>query len=137
MDRLAAAVADAPDIGPLVAQLRDANARLGELRERRAKATPSRTTVPKMPSLDQIRDLVGTLEADPSAAREMLTASFSTVRLVPTAHAYRVEMTVAEVCAGESCGGTLFGLPQTTFRALVPTRRGPVTVRVLAPRRAA
>ena len=111
VDRLAAAVADAPDIGPLLAQLRDANARLGALRERRAKVTPKRNSPPKLPSLERIRcyfdDLVGTLEADPSAAREVLAASFSTVRLVPTAHAYRLEMTVAEVCAGENCGGRI------------------------------
>jgi len=36
-----------------------------------------------------------------------------------------------------SCGGPLFGLPRTTFRALVSSSRGSVTVRVLRPKRAA
>jgi hypothetical protein len=36
-----------------------------------------------------------------------------------------------------SCGGPLFGLPQTTFRALVSSSRGSATVRVLRPKRAA
>jgi hypothetical protein len=73
LDRLAAAVADAPDIGPLVAQLREANARLGELRERRAERAPARAAAPTMPSPERIRayfdDLVSTLESDPVGAR--------------------------------------------------------------------
>ena len=110
VDRLAAAVADAPDIGPLVAQLREANARLGELRERRAKVAPTRLA-PKMPSPEQIRGyfdgLVSTLETDPAAARDVLAAAFSSVRLVPTASAYRLELTMAEVCSKANCGGRI------------------------------
>jgi hypothetical protein len=110
VDRLAAAVADAPDIGPLVAQLREANARVGELRERRAKVAPTRPS-PKMPSPEQIRGyfdgLVSTLEADPAAARDVLAAAFSSVRLVPTARAYRLELTTAEVCNKSNCGGRI------------------------------
>jgi hypothetical protein len=34
-----------------------------------------------------------------------------------------------------SCGGPLFGLPQTTFRAIVSASRGSATVRVLRPKR--
>ena len=94
MDRLAAAVADAPDIRPLVAQLREANARLAELRERRAKLSPGKAQAPTMPSPERIRahfdDLVSTLESDPAGARDVLAASFRTVRLVPTARAYRL-----------------------------------------------
>ena len=140
MDRLAAAVADAPDIGHLLAHLREANARLGELRERRAKVAPTRPA-PKMPSPEQIRGyfdgLVSTLEADPAAARDVLAAAFSSVRLVPTASAYRLELTMAEVRSKANCGGPLFGLPQTTFRSLVSSSRGSATVRVLRPKRAA
>ena len=88
VDRLSAAVDDAPDIAPLLAQLRDANAKLGELRSRRAKATPAKATTPKRPSAEQIGayfdDLASTLEAEPAAARDVLAASFSTIRLVPT-----------------------------------------------------
>jgi hypothetical protein len=108
VDRLAAAVADAPDIGPLVSQLREANARLGQLRERRSKLASARAVAPTKPSPERIRgyfdDLVSTLESDPAAARDVLAASFSTVRLVPTASAYRLELTMAEVCGKPNCG---------------------------------
>ena len=111
VDRLAAAVADAPDIRPLVAQLREANARLGELRERRAGLAPTRAAAPTMPGPERIRayfdDLVSTLESDPAGAREVLASSFSTVRLVPTASAYRLELTMAEVCGKPNCGGRI------------------------------
>jgi hypothetical protein len=54
-----------------------------------------------MPSEKQIRayfdDLVSTLEAEPAGARDVLAASFRTIRLVPTATAYRLELTMAEV----------------------------------------
>jgi hypothetical protein len=141
VDRLAAAVADAPDIAPLLAQFREANAKLAELRSRRAKVAPTEAATTKLPSLKQIRayldDLASTLEAEPIAARDVLAASFSSIRLVPTAAAYRLELSMAEVCSKPNRGGPLFGLPRTTLRALVSTTRGPVTVRVLAPRRAA
>ena len=75
--------------------------------------------------------------ADPAGARDVLASNFSTVRLVPAASAYRLELTMAEVCGKPNCGGPLFGLPRTTFRALVPAIRGPVAVRVLRPRLAA
>jgi hypothetical protein len=118
VERLAAAVADAPDIGPLVAQLREANARLGELRERRAKVAPGRAAAPPVPSPERIRayfdDLVSTLESDPAGARDVLAASFSTVRPVPTASAYRRELTMAEVCGKPNCGGPIRTTKQTT-----------------------
>jgi site-specific DNA recombinase len=110
VDRLAGAVADAPDIGPLLAHLREANARLGELRERRGRVAPT-PPAPKVPSPEQIRGyfdgLVSTLEADPAAARGVLAAAFSSVRLVPTASAYRLELTMAEVCSKANCGGRI------------------------------
>jgi hypothetical protein len=141
VDRLAASVADAPDIGPLVAQLRDANTRLGELRERRAMVAPRTVPAPTTPSPERIRayfdDLVSTLGSDPAGARDVLAASLRTVRLVPTPSAYRLELTMAEVCGKPNCGGPLFGLPQTTFRALVSSSRGSAAVRVLRPKRAA
>ncbi|HTP50066.1 MAG TPA: hypothetical protein VMK42_05160, partial [Anaeromyxobacteraceae bacterium] len=60
-----------------------------------------------MPSPEQIRGyfdgLVSTLEADPAAARDVLAAAFSSVRLVPTASAYRLELTMAEVCSKANC----------------------------------
>ena len=109
VDRLAAAVGDTTDIAPLLAQLRDANAKLGELRSWRAKATPAKATTPKMPSPVQIRayfdDLPSTLEAEPAAATDVLAASFSTIRLVPTASAYRLEMAMGEVSSKANCGG--------------------------------
>jgi hypothetical protein len=82
-------------------------------------------------------DVVGTLEANPCAAQDLLSESFSTVRLIPTNSAYRLELTMAEARGGASCGGPLFGLPRTTFHALVSSSRGSVTVRVLRPKRAA
>jgi hypothetical protein len=109
VDRLAAAVADAPDIAPLLAQLRRENATLTQLRARRANLPAAPKTAPTMPSAVQIRayfdDLVSTLEAEPAGARDILAASFSTIRLVPTATAYRLELTRAEVCASPNCGG--------------------------------
>ena len=117
VDRLAAAVGDTPDIAPLLAQLRDANAKLGELRSRRAKATPAKATTPKMPSPVQIRayfdDLPSTLEAKPAAAMDVLAASFSTIRLVPTASAYRLEMATGEVSSKANCGGAIRATQQT------------------------
>jgi len=55
VDRLAAAIADAPDICALLAQLREASARLVELRERRTALAPRRTAPPTMPSPERIR----------------------------------------------------------------------------------
>lgn len=111
VDRLAAAVADAPDITPLLAQLRRENATLTELHARRANLPAAPKTAPTMPSAKQIRayfdDLVSTLEAQPAGARDILAASFSTIRLVPTATAYRLELTMAEVCASQNCGGRI------------------------------
>jgi hypothetical protein len=108
VDRLAAAVGDAPDIAPLVAQLREANAKLGELRGRRNNLGPARTATLKMPSPEQIRayfdELASTLEAEPAAARDVLAASFSTIRLVPAGNAYRLELTMAEVRGEPNCG---------------------------------
>ena len=115
--------------------------RLGELREGRAKLAPARAAAPTMPGLERIRayfaDLVSTLESDPAGARDVLASSFSTLRLVPTATAYRLELTMAEVCGKPNCGGPLVGLPRTTFRALVTSSRGQGRVRVLTPSRAA
>ena len=95
----------------LEANLREANARLGELRERRAELAPARAAAPTMPSPERIRayfdDLVSTLESDPAGARDVLASSFSTVRLVPTASAYRLELTMAEVCGKPNCGGRI------------------------------
>jgi hypothetical protein len=68
--------------------------RLVELRDRRDKLAPRRTALPTMPSPERIRgyfdDLVTTLESDPAGAREALAGGFSSVRLVPTANAYRL-----------------------------------------------
>jgi hypothetical protein len=54
-----------------------------------------------MPSARQIRayfdDLDSTLEAEPTGARDILAAAFSTIRLVPTATACRLELAMAEV----------------------------------------
>ena len=46
-------------------------------------------------------------------------------------------VTLGRASGFRSCGGPLFGLPRTTFRALVSSSRGSVTVRVLRPKRAA
>ena len=111
------ALADAPDIAPLLAQLRRENATLTELRARRAKLPAAPKTAPGMPSAKQIRayfdDLVATLKAEPAGARDILAASFSTIRLVPTATAYRLELTMAEVCASQNCGGPIRTTEQT------------------------
>ena len=78
--------------------------------ERRAKVAPTRPAS-RVPSTEQIRayfdGLVSTLEADPAEAREVLAAAFSSVRLVPTASAYRLELTMAEFCSKANCGGRI------------------------------
>jgi hypothetical protein len=64
-----------------------------------------------VPSPEQIRGyfdgLVSTLEADQAATRDVLAAAFSSVRLVPTASAYRLELTMAEVCSKANCGSRI------------------------------
>ena len=95
----------------VVERLREANARLGELRERRAKVAPARAAAPPVPSPERIRsyfdDLVSTLESDPAGARDVLASSFSTIRLVPSRTTYRLELTMAEVCGKPNCGGRI------------------------------
>ena len=94
-------------------------------------------------------DVAGTLTAEPEKGRELLRLTFPIMTLRPLGRAYRLEMQMGtaapvarsgrsqEVCFESSCGGPPFGLPRTTFRALVPAIRGPVAVRVLRPRLAA
>jgi len=95
---------------------------------------------------DRIRaqwaDLAGLLSSGAPGAWETLAASVRGITMRPTGRngtaAYsreiQLQATARSVSVTCDCGGPLFGLPQTTLRALVSSSRGSATVRVFRPK---
>ena len=134
------AVAECPDIVPLLARLKVADAKLRELRAARNKVTPMRASAtPRCPPRGNRRLLQRSVRVLNESRRA--PAMCSGPHSAPSAW-FRSERATAwnslsrRSPMNRDCGGALFGLPQTTLRALVSSSRGSSRVRVIRPKRA-
>lgn len=111
VEKLARAVGDAPDIAPLLDQLRKADEDLKRLRAARAKTPGAPAVAAKLPSAKEIRayfeNLADTLESEAEGARDVLRGAFSRITLSPLQDHYRVEMILSEVRRNGHCGGRI------------------------------